>query len=74
MLNTMKSTSEGQQLAHCRSNGTNHNQLHVPKSRFYKELSSAEKEEIQFGYAESTTVYRVALFEPKEYDLKHIAI
>lgn len=40
------------------------------KSRFYKELASSEKEEIQFGYAESTTVYRVALFEPEDYRLK----
>lgn len=40
------------------------------KSRFYKELASAEKEEFQFGYAESTIVYRIALFEPEDYRLK----
>ena len=40
------------------------------KGRFYKELSTAEKEEIQYGYSESTTVYRVALFDPEEYRVK----
>lgn len=40
------------------------------KARFYKELASAEKEEIQYGFSESTTIYRVALFEPEDYRLK----
>ena len=40
------------------------------KARFYKELSTAEKEEIQYGYSESTTVYRVALFDPEKYRVK----
>lgn len=40
------------------------------KARFYKELSTAEKEEIQYGYSESTTVYRIALFNPEEYRVK----
>lgn len=42
------------------------------KALFYKELSTSEKEEIQYGYAENTTVYQVALFEPEEYRLKAI--
>ncbi len=42
------------------------------KARFYKELSTAEKEEIQYGYAENTTVYRVALFNPEEYRTKSL--
>jgi hypothetical protein len=42
------------------------------KARFYKELSTAEKEEIQFGFAESTTVYRVALFDPEKYRVKSL--
>ena len=40
------------------------------KARFYKELSTAEKEEIQYGYSENTTVYRIALFDPEEYRVK----
>ncbi|MHA6261216.1 hypothetical protein ACXYMX_15220 [Sporosarcina sp. CAU 1771] len=40
------------------------------KARFYKELSTSEKEAIQYGYGESTPVYQVALFEPEEYRLK----
>ena len=40
------------------------------KAAFYKELASSEKEEIQFGYSENTTFYRVALFDPEEYRLK----
>ncbi|MFJ7935454.1 hypothetical protein [Sporosarcina sp. NPDC096371] len=42
------------------------------KSRFYKELSTAEKEEIQYAYSESTTVYRVALFDPENYRVKSL--
>lgn len=42
------------------------------KARFYKELSMAQKEEIQFGYSESTTVYRIALFNPEDYRVKSI--
>ncbi|WP_301107327.1 hypothetical protein [Sporosarcina sp.] len=40
------------------------------KANFYKELSLANKEEIQYGYSESTTVYRVALFDPEAYRQK----
>lgn len=40
------------------------------KANFYKELASSQKEEIQFGYSENTTIYRVALFDPEEYRLK----
>lgn len=40
------------------------------KASFCKELSLANKEEIQYGYAESTTVYRVALFDPEAYRQK----
>lgn len=42
------------------------------KARFQKELSTSEKEEIQYGYAESTTIYQVALFDPEEYRKKSI--
>ena len=42
------------------------------KARFYKELSMAQKEEIQYGYSESTIVYRVALFDPEEYRVKSL--
>lgn len=42
------------------------------KSRFEKELSTAKKEEIQYGYGEATTVYQVALFDPEVYRLKSI--
>lgn len=42
------------------------------KARFYKELAMSEKEEIQYGYAENTTVYRVALFNPEEYRMKSL--
>lgn len=40
------------------------------KARLYKELSTSPKEEIQFGYAETTPIYQVALFDPEEYRLK----
>ncbi|PIC73252.1 hypothetical protein [Sporosarcina sp. P17b] len=40
------------------------------KSSYYKQFSLASKEEIQYGFAESTTIYRVALFDPEEYRLK----
>lgn len=40
------------------------------KARFYKELSTSEKEEILFGYSDKTTVYRIALFEPENYRIK----
>ncbi|MBO1909936.1 hypothetical protein [Sporosarcina sp. 6E9] len=40
------------------------------KARLYKELSFSPKEEIQFSYAETTPVYRVALFNPEDYRLK----
>lgn len=40
------------------------------KARFCKELSTSEKEVIQYGYGESTPVYQVALFDPEEYRLK----
>lgn len=42
------------------------------KARFYKELSMAQKEEIQYGYSESTIVYRVALFDPEDYRVKSL--
>jgi len=42
------------------------------KAHFYKELSTAEKEEIQYGYADNTTVYQVALFDPEEYRVKSL--
>ncbi len=42
------------------------------KSRFYKELSTAQKEEIQYGYSEGTVVYRVALFDPENYRVKSL--
>lgn len=42
------------------------------KARLYKELSTSPKEEIQFGYAETTTVYRVALFDPEAYRIKSL--
>lgn len=42
------------------------------KARFYKELSTAEKEEIQYGYSEGTVVYRVALFDPEDYRVKSL--
>ncbi|WP_438312635.1 hypothetical protein [Sporosarcina sp. FA9] len=42
------------------------------KAQFYKELSMAQKEEIQYGYSESTIVYRVALFEPEDYRVKSL--
>ncbi|MBK3496970.1 hypothetical protein JFL43_19325 [Viridibacillus sp. YIM B01967] len=35
-----------------------------------KEFAQAEQEEIQYGYSDGTTVYRVALFDPEEYRLK----
>ncbi|WP_342514506.1 hypothetical protein MKY34_07190 [Sporosarcina sp. FSL K6-1522] len=44
------------------------------KARFYKELSTAEKEEIQYGYSESTTIYRVALFNPEDYRVKSLQL
>ncbi|MGE7839011.1 hypothetical protein [Viridibacillus arvi] len=40
----------------------------------YKEFAQAEKEEIQYGYSDGTTVYRVALFEPEEYRLKAVEL
>lgn len=40
------------------------------KARFCKELSTSEKEVIQYGYGESTPVYQIALFDPEEYRLK----
>ncbi|ARD47678.1 hypothetical protein [Sporosarcina sp. P33] len=40
------------------------------KSSFYKTFSLANKEEIQYGFAEAATVYRIALFDPEEYRLK----
>lgn len=42
------------------------------KAHFYKVLSTAEKEEIQYGYAENTTVSQVALFAPEEYCVKSL--
>lgn len=42
------------------------------KARLYKDLSTSSKEEIQYGYAEATTVYRVALFDPEDYRLKSL--
>lgn len=42
------------------------------KARLSKDLSTSPKEEIQFGYAETTTVYRVALFDPEAYRLQAI--
>ncbi|WP_153733628.1 DIP1984 family protein [Sporosarcina obsidiansis] len=40
------------------------------KAEFYKEFALANKEEIQYGYAETTTVYRLALFDPEAYRQK----
>ena len=48
----MKSNFQGQQLAIVEAIELA-TQLRA-KARFYKELASSEKEEIQFGYAEST--------------------
>lgn len=42
------------------------------KALFYKELSTSEKEAIQYGYAENTTVYQIALFDPEDYRLKSL--
>lgn len=42
------------------------------KARFQKELSTSQKEEIQYGYGEATTVYQVALFDPEAYRLKSL--
>lgn len=42
------------------------------KARLYKDLSTSPKEEIQYGYAETTTVYRVALFDPENYRVKSL--
>jgi len=42
------------------------------KARFQKELSTSEKEEIQYGYSESTTIYKVALFDPEAYRLRSL--
>lgn len=39
------------------------------KARYYKELSTSPKEEIQYGYAENV-VYRIAQFDPEQYRLK----
>lgn len=36
----------------------------------YKSFSHEQKEEIQFGYAEGTVVYRVAMFDPEDYRKK----
>lgn len=44
------------------------------KARLYKELSMSPKEEIQYGYAETTTVYRIALFDPEQYRQKALQI
>lgn len=44
------------------------------KARLYKELSTSPKEEIQFGYAETTTIYRVALFDPETYRIKSLQV
>lgn len=38
--------------------------------RLYKQLASAKKEELQYGVAEHTTVYRVALYDPEYYRQK----
>lgn len=40
------------------------------KSRLFKDLGTANKEEIQYGYSDNTIVYRVALFEPEDYRLQ----
>lgn len=44
------------------------------KARLYKELSMAPKEELQYGYAETTTVYQVALFDPETYRVQALQI
>lgn len=44
------------------------------KIRLYKELGAASREEIQYGYAENTTVYRVALFEPEEFRVQALQL
>lgn len=44
------------------------------EARLCKEMGSSPKEEIQYGYAESTTVYKVALFEPEDYRQKAIQL
>lgn len=40
------------------------------KSSFYRSFALADKEELQYGFAESTAIYRVALFDPEEYRVK----
>lgn len=42
------------------------------KARFEKELSTSKKEEIQYGYGDTATVYQVALFDPEAYRLKSL--
>ncbi|HEY4552529.1 MAG TPA: hypothetical protein VIG80_05005 [Bacillaceae bacterium] len=44
------------------------------KARMYKEFGSSAKEEVQFGYSDSTVFYRVALFDPEEYRQKAIQL
>ncbi|MET3576500.1 hypothetical protein ACFFIY_03305 [Bhargavaea ullalensis] len=40
------------------------------KAQLYKNLSLSNKEEIQYGYAEGTVIYRLATFDPEEYRKK----
>lgn len=44
------------------------------KARLYKELGSANKEEIQYGYSDHTTIYKVALFNPEDYRQKALQL
>ncbi|WP_309086762.1 hypothetical protein [Domibacillus sp.] len=44
------------------------------EARLCKEMGASSKEEIQYGYAENTTVYKVALFEPEDYRQKAIQL
>lgn len=44
------------------------------EARLCKEMGASSKEEIQYGYNEGTTVYRVALFEPENYRQKAIQL
>ncbi|WP_040224902.1 DIP1984 family protein [Bhargavaea cecembensis] len=40
------------------------------KAMQYKTFAQANKEEIQYGYAEGTVIYRIATFDPEDYRKK----
>ncbi|WP_046180000.1 hypothetical protein [Domibacillus tundrae] len=44
------------------------------RARLYKEFGASEKQEIQYGFSDNTTVYRIALFEPEDYRQKAIQL